>query len=510
MGRIKGLLALITLVTLSACGSGSGGSAGLTDPGPGPRVATISGTVTFEGNALSGVKIYALLTNTNTMVQTTTTDANGNYTLSNLAAGGNVAAEYQFWATKAGYGFYPSPVSGATVMRAGMNGQFAGFNTLNPPIVFVVLDWAPAPFSSLSGANFTAYNGSNPLVNLAATGQTTTYAAGDDGALRKGTAWPEVRFTVNGDGTVTDHVTGLIWLENADCLSPATWNKAVAEANHLTSGQCGLTDGSAAGAWRLPNLIELESLVDVSASNLALTLETYFSNVSSGTYWTSTAYYGGETGSTFAWTIRFSDGEFVNDSVSNVMATSTNAVWAVKGTTVGAEKLQATGFNVPYVSGDDGTLEKGVGLPSPRWIDNGNGTVTDIVTGLVWLKLANCINLPWADAVAAVNNLANGQCGLSDGSTPGQWRMPNRNEMQSMADRIQANESQYFDYTILNLDNTVYQPPIFTNFPEGAYYWTSTTNAATGDAWSVYSCDFGVYDLPKGDSGYTLAVRSLP
>ncbi len=98
-------------------------------------------------------------------------------------------------------------------MRAGMNGQFAGFNTLNPPIVFVVLDWAPAPFSSLSGANFTAYNGSNPLVNLAATGQTTTYAAGDDGALRKGTAWPEVRFTVNGDGTVTDHLTGLIWLE---------------------------------------------------------------------------------------------------------------------------------------------------------------------------------------------------------------------------------------------------------------------------------------------------------
>ncbi len=37
------------------------------------------------------MKIYALDTNTNTMVQTTTTDANGNYTLSNLAAGGNVA-----------------------------------------------------------------------------------------------------------------------------------------------------------------------------------------------------------------------------------------------------------------------------------------------------------------------------------------------------------------------------------------------------------------------------------
>jgi len=485
----------------------------MTNPDPGPRVASISGTVTFEGNALSGVKVYALETNTNSVVQTTTTDANGNYTFSNLQAGGDVATEYQFWATKAGYGFYPSTVSGATVMRAGMNGQFYGLNTGNPPIIFTVLDWTPVPYSSMSGASFSAYNGSNPLVSIAATGQATSYAAGDDGALRKGTAWPEVRFTANGDGTVTDHLTGLIWLQNAGCLSPATWNKALTEANQLASGQCALTDGSVVGTWRLPNMIELESLVDVSASNLALALETYFSNVSSGIYWTSTGYYGGEagfngeTGTISAWTIRFSDGEYVNDGVSNVMATSTNAVWAVKATSSGTVKLEATGFSVPIASGDDGTLQKGVGLPSPRWIDNGNGTITDVVTGLVWLKRANCINLPWAGAVAAVNNLASGQCGLSDGSTPGQWRMPNRNEMQSMADRMQTNESDYFNYTILSLDNTVYQPPILTNFVASQYYWTSTTNAATGGAWTVYSCDFGVYDSPKSNNGYTLAVR---
>ncbi len=67
--------------------------------------------------------------------------------------------------------------------------------------------------------------------------------------------------------------------------------------------------------------------------------------------------------------------------------------------------------------------------------------------------------------------------------------------MQSMADRIQANEGQYFDYTILNLDDTVYQAAIFNNFVEEEYYWTSTTDAATRRrAWTVYSCDFGVYD----------------
>ncbi len=114
------------------------------------------------------------------------------------------------------------------------------------------------------------------------------------------------------------------------------------------------------------NLIELESLVDVSASNLALTegnllLPTYRAE----SIGRPTAYYGGED--------RLSNlrmghplqpqASIGNDErFKNVMATSKNAVWAVKGTTGGAGRsCRATGFYVPYVSGDDGTLEKGVG-----------------------------------------------------------------------------------------------------------------------------------------------------
>lgn len=481
----------------------------MTDPGPGPRVASISGTVTFKGNPLSGTTVYALDTNTNTTVQTTTTDANGNYTFSNLPAGGNVPTEYQFWAMKTKYGFYPSVGSGAKVMRAGMNGQFAGLNTNNPPIVFTVIDWTPSPYTSLSGANFTAYDGSNALVAIAATGQTISwYTAGDDASLAKGTSWPVPRFIANPDGTVTDNLTGLIWLQNASCFNTSIWSGALADVNQLASGQCGLSDNSVAGTWRLPNLIELESLVDISASTPALTQGNPFANVSSGIYWTSTAYYGGEDGSIYAWVIRFSDGEYVNDEVNNVMASSKNAVWAVKGTTGGTVKLQSTGFYVPYVSGDDGTLQRGMALTYPRWIDNGNGTVTDVMTGLIWLKQASCFNQPWAQAVNSVNQLASGQCGLTDGSTAGNWRMPNRNEMQSIADRIQANEGQYFDYTILNLNDSVYQAAIFNNFVEEQFYWTSSTDVAdTSRAWTVYSCDFGVYGQPKINSGYTLAVR---
>jgi hypothetical protein len=61
---------------------------------------------------------------------------------------------------------------------------------------------------------------------------------------------------------VTDNMTGLIWLANANCFGLQTWPNAMAAANTLASGACSLTDGSVAGAWRLPNVREQQSLVD--------------------------------------------------------------------------------------------------------------------------------------------------------------------------------------------------------------------------------------------------------
>ena len=49
------------------------------------------------------------------------------------------------------------------------------------------------------------------------TGQTTSYDTGDDGEYQKGFEWPVPRFTDNENGTVTDNLTGLIWLKNANC-----------------------------------------------------------------------------------------------------------------------------------------------------------------------------------------------------------------------------------------------------------------------------------------------------
>jgi len=475
----------------------------------------VSGTVTFHGAPLVGVSVTAFNTNTNSITQVATTDENGNYQLALPAwinTAGTASADYHLWALKPGYAFYPSVASGATVTRADHTGDFMGNGFSDIAIYLTVIHYVALPDLHdrgaagvpLTGANFAAYDGSNPLVSIAA-----TESVGGSARLRRNLLTLASRFTDNQDGTVTDSVTGLVWLKNAGCFNPANWASALAQVNGLASGACGLSDGSAAGKWRLPNLNELESLVDVSASTPAVTPGSPFTNVSTGIYWSSTSYFGGQSGSPNAWAIRFADGRYINDSVANSKATAYNQVWAVKNTQGSANRLQSTGQYVTFAAGDDGSIQSGVPPTFPRWVDKGDGTVADTVTGLVWLKQADCIKQTWSEAMAAVHALSSGQCGLTDDSRTGSWRMPSRSEMQSLSDRMENNHADFFSHTYFNRDSTVFQAAIFNNFVTFQYYWTSTSDAADiSKAWSVFSCDFGTYDTLKENSGYTLAVRS--
>ena len=145
-----------------------------------------------------------------------------------------------------------------------------------------------------------------PVALVEKTGQTELYVTGDDGDLEKGVAWSDPRFTDNGDGTVTDNLTGLIWLKNANCFGTRTWAQALSDCNNLADSgdpdlSCGLTDSSSAGDWRLPNVKELQSLIDYGVYNPALpntdgtgtgqwSEDDPFSGVVSHFYWSSTTF----------------------------------------------------------------------------------------------------------------------------------------------------------------------------------------------------------------------------
>jgi uncharacterized repeat protein (TIGR02543 family) len=112
---------------------------------------------------------------------------------------------------------------------------------------------------------------------------------GQDGDRLKGVAWPTPRFTDNTNGTVTDNLTGLIWLKNANCFDLQDWATSLNYSNTLASGYCDLADSSVAGDWRMPNYEELRSLIDLQSYNPALPPGNPFTNVQSSNYWSSTS-----------------------------------------------------------------------------------------------------------------------------------------------------------------------------------------------------------------------------
>ena len=118
-----------------------------------------------------------------------------------------------------------------------------------------------------------------------------------------GPAEPIADYTDNGDGTVTDNVTGLMWEQKTDDGGPQdkdnkyTWKDALAYCENLVLG--GYSD------WRMPTPKELERLVDLGKSSPAIDTA-YFPNTNNGLYWTGTTCSGCHKRKAFA--VDFTDG----------------------------------------------------------------------------------------------------------------------------------------------------------------------------------------------------------
>ena len=268
-------------------------------------------------------------------------------------------------------------------------------------------------------------------------------------------------YTDNGDGTVTDNVTGLTWAQSLS-ESSMSWKDAVEYCENLTLG--GYDD------WRLPSLKELWSIRDYSMGWPWVDTE-YFYLVGDGTElnqhhsWSSTLY--------------LVESEYQNEQVVGDPAFIVND-WT------GHIKAMSGSRFVRAVRGDEYGIND--------FVDNGDGTVTDNATGLMWSQMDSGEGMSWEEALAYAESSE--LAGYDD------WRLPNIKELQSIADYSGVfpvlNPSVF---TLTELTNIKGQ----TDYP---FYWSSTSNAVvssdgdvskgTANAWVLaagYNTDQDGYDL---------------
>jgi hypothetical protein len=252
---------------------------------------------------------------------------------------------------------------------------------------------------------------------------------------------PQPTYRDNGDGTITDLITGLMWQKTPSVKAP--WNQAVVAAKSLRLA--GYSD------WRLPTLKELYSLIEFtgvtggSASASRPYLDTRYFDFQYGDtnagerfidcqYWSATEYVGTTmNGNPTVFGVNFADGRIKGYPKS------------FPGGRVHAMFARYVRGNPEYGRND--------------FHDNGDGTITDRATGLMWQQADSGTRYNWEQALAYA-------CGLRLGGYT-DWRLPNAKELQSLVDYTRAPA----------VSGT---PAIDTRFFKAteieSWYWTSTTH----------------------------------
>ena len=307
---------------------------------------------------------------------------------------------------------------------------------------------------------------------------------GHDGDGRPGMEWSAGRrFVQFGTGIVIDTLTGLMWLRDAGCIASSTWEDAFAAVTSFNGGaEFGCLEYTAGSFddWRVPSVTELVSLIDYG-DTFAVPAGHPFVALAVGncSIWTSTTQINLQGDRDRAWGARLGSaiaphlltGQIKNNSNNCVLPVRTqvgapppdDAVLALTGggITFGDGSLQSSaplpGFllipetgqtdcfsdsGIPIQcagSGQDGETQNGVPWPDPRLVDNGDGTVKDELTGLTWLKDAECLGefVQWEEALGKLDDLSTGTDFSCIDYTPGSfddWRLPTITEQLSLFD----------------------------------------------------------------------------
>ena len=295
---------------------------------------------------------------------------------------------------------------------------------------------------------------------------------GSDGAWRN--AGPSYRD--NGDGTVTDEVTGLTWAQARG--EKMTWDEAVAGA--ASFGLAGHDD------WRVPTIKELYSLIDFNGRSTP--------DVASSIPYLDTSAFGFAYGDT-------SLGERIIDcqdwSATPYVSTTMNGDATVFGVNFADGRIkgypkvmpgpaagQPNRLYVRYVRGNPGYGQN-------DFVDVGDGTVSDEATGLVWQQADSGTDLGWEDALAYCDTLA--LAGHDD------WRLPDVKELQSIVDYTRSPATT----TTAAID------PVFGVSEIESYFWSSTTHlegpggpAGAAAAYVAFGRALGFMEMPPGSGVY--------
>jgi len=245
----------------------------------------------------------------------------------------------------------------------------------------------------------------------------------------------------NGDGTISDLNTGLLWVKARG--EKLTWTAAGAGAALCRVGQH--------NDWRMPTIRELYSLINFTggfhlrAADSQPYLDSKYFEFKYGAEsasergidcqdWSATEYTGTTMdGNPTVFGVNFADGR-------------------IKGYPKTMHRREGNTLNRLYVRYVRGNPQYG----KNDFHDNADGTVADRATGLVWQQADSGRGLNWEHALAYAADLK--LAGQTD------WRLPNAKELQSIA-----------DYTRIPAINPIFQ---ISKLPDGdhPFYWTSTTH----------------------------------
>jgi len=144
-----------------------------------------------------------------------------------------------------------------------------------------------------------------------------------------------------------------------------------------------------------------------------------------------------------------------------------------------------------------------------RFADCGNGTVTDTLTGLILLRDANCFGLTnFVNANGLAASLADGQCGLTDASSPGDWRLMTKEEWEGL---LKPSCPIFPDLPNTPGTGCYSAGPQWAVGVELTNYWSSVTYGPNPIlAWNGIISNGTVNTSNKGASGYVWPVRSVP